>query len=99
MSNDLTLIPLNKLVRSCLNVRRTGPEAIEDLAASIAVHGLLPNLTVTKKTTNGKGRAGADNYEVVAGGQHCNPWQSRRGFPRITLFHARWCTTTAKNSV
>lgn len=34
MNNDLLLIPLNKLVRSSLNVRKTGADSIEDLAAS-----------------------------------------------------------------
>jgi ParB-like chromosome segregation protein Spo0J len=54
MSNDLTFVPLNKLVRSGLNVRRTGTDSIDDLAASIAVHGLLQNLTVTKKPATSK---------------------------------------------
>ena len=40
-------IPLNKLVPSAANVRRTGREAgIGDLAASIAAHGLLQSLAV-----------------------------------------------------
>lgn len=33
MSNELTFVPLNKLVRSSLNVRKTGADSIDDLAA------------------------------------------------------------------
>ena len=80
MSNDLTLIPLNKLVRSSANVRKTGADSIDDLAASIAVHGLLQNLTVTKKVatarTKGKSKPEADTYEVVAGARRLAALQS-----------------------
>lgn len=55
-------IALSKLVPSPANVRRTGTaERVEELAASIAAHGLLQNLTV--KPT------GKDHFEVVAGGR------------------------------
>jgi ParB family chromosome partitioning protein len=48
------LIPLNKLVASPDNVRKTGVrEGIEELAASIAAHGLLQSLVV-KKAPRGK---------------------------------------------
>lgn len=54
------LIPLNRLVVSRLNVRRTDRKAdIDALAASIAAHGLLQNLTVAA--------AASDKYAVVAG--------------------------------
>src|ERR1019366_4058441 len=58
----IKIIPLNKLVPSPANVRRTGANAgIEELAASIKAHGLLQNLQV---------REGAGNkFEVVAGGR------------------------------
>jgi ParB family chromosome partitioning protein len=58
----IEMIPLNKLVPSPANVRRTGANAgIEELAASIKAHGLLQNLQV---------REGAGNkFEVVAGGR------------------------------
>ena len=56
----LQLIPLNKLVESDDNVRRTERKRdIDTLAASIAAHGLLQNLTVTARA-NGK-------FAVVAG--------------------------------
>ena len=80
MSNELTLIPLHKLVQSSANVRKVGADSIDDLTASIAVHGLLQNLTVTKKTatgkTKGKGKPDAEIYEVVAGGRRLAALQS-----------------------
>lgn len=54
-------ISLKQLTTSAANVRKTGGQSIEDLAASIAAHGLLQNLTV-KPAAKGK-------YEVVAGGR------------------------------
>jgi ParB family transcriptional regulator, chromosome partitioning protein len=59
-ASEIVRIPLNKLVGSALNVRKTGGQSIEDLAASIKAHGLLHNLVVTKAT---KG----DKHQVVAG--------------------------------
>lgn len=57
-----TLIPLSKLVPHEENVRRTDKHTdIEQLAASIAAHGLLQNLSVIAR---GDGRFG-----VVAGGR------------------------------
>lgn len=53
-------IPLSKLTASVHNVRKTGGQNIDDLAASIRAHGLLENLVVV-----GKG----GKYEVVAGGR------------------------------
>jgi ParB family chromosome partitioning protein len=57
---EIVNIPLNKLVGSPLNVRKTGGQTIENLAASIQAHGLLHNLVVTKAT---KG----DKHQVIAG--------------------------------
>lgn len=55
-------IPLNKLVVSADNVRRTnGKTDIEALAASIRSHGLLQNLSVTDQ--------GDGTFAVVAGGR------------------------------
>jgi ParB family transcriptional regulator, chromosome partitioning protein len=55
-----TTIPLNLLVQSKANVRRTGrTDGIAELAASIAAHGLRQNLNV-QPITGGR-------YEVVAG--------------------------------
>jgi ParB family chromosome partitioning protein len=56
----IDMIPLNKLIPSPANVRKTGALiGIEELAASIAAHGLLQNLQV-RPGDNGK-------FEVVAG--------------------------------
>jgi ParB family chromosome partitioning protein len=53
-------IPLNKLVPSPENVRRTGASAgVAELAAQIKAHGLLQNLTV-RAAEDGK-------FEVIAG--------------------------------
>jgi ParB/RepB/Spo0J family partition protein len=65
--SEIISIPLNKLVRSEHNVRKTGGELIEDLAASILAHGLLHNLTVVEQC-NHKGTS-SGKYEVVAGGR------------------------------
>ena len=54
------LIALNKLVASTDNARKTGiADGIEELAASIAAHGLLQSLVV-RKTSRGK-------FAVIAG--------------------------------
>jgi ParB family chromosome partitioning protein len=59
---NIQMIPLNKLVPSPANVRKTGALiGIEELAASIAAHGLLQNLQVRP---GDKGK-----FEVVAGGR------------------------------
>ncbi len=61
-------IPLNKLVPSPANVRRTGREAgLEDLAASIAAHGLLQSLAV-RPLVDGDG-AETGKFEVIGGGR------------------------------
>lgn len=58
--SDIQLIPLNKLVESEDNVRRTERKRdLDALAASIAAHGLLQNLNVTARD-GGK-------FAVVAG--------------------------------
>jgi ParB family transcriptional regulator, chromosome partitioning protein len=58
-NSELVEIPLNKLMASDKNVRKTRGQAIEDLAASIQAHGLLHNLVVSK--------ASKDKYQVIAG--------------------------------
>ena len=59
---NIQMIPLNALVPSPANVRKTGSKiGIDELASSIAAHGLLQNLQV---------RPIADErYQVVAGGR------------------------------
>jgi len=65
--SEIISIPLNKLVRSEHNVRKTGGESIEDLGASILAHGLLHNLMVVEQR-NHKG-TNSGKYKVVAGGR------------------------------
>ena len=62
----LQTIPLNQLVPAPCNVRKTGALSIDDLAASIAAHGLLQNLQVRLLPASD---AAAPTYEVVAGGR------------------------------
>lgn len=59
---NIQMIPLTQLVPSPANVRKTRVKTgIEELAASIAAHGLLQNLLVQP--------ASAETFEVVAGGR------------------------------
>ena len=68
MAEKLMTIPLSSLRRSLANIRKTDTTRdLEELAASIAAHGLLQNLTVQPVGANGKKRATA--FEVVAGGR------------------------------
>jgi len=66
--DTLQSIPVASLVLSPLNVRKTGGQSVEDLAASIRAQGLIQNLTVT--AVEGKGK-----FEVVAGGRR---WRALR---------------------
>lgn len=62
---DLKNIPLNKLALWKGNVRKTGAtEALEELIASIAAHGLLQSLVVREAPAKGKTKG---KYHVVAG--------------------------------
>ena len=59
---NIQMIPLNALVPSPANVRKTGSKiGIDELASSIAAHGLLQNLQVRPVAD--------DRYQVVAGGR------------------------------
>lgn len=64
---NLETIPLSQLVPASCNVRKTGALAIDDLAASIAAHGLLQNLQVRPLTRSSGTPSG--KYEVIAGGR------------------------------
>jgi len=68
MAEELMKIPLSNLRRCAGNVRKTDvTRDLEELAASIAAHGLLQNLTV--RPAGAKGANPADDYEVIAGGR------------------------------
>jgi len=77
MSNIIS-IPLNKLIRSARNVRKSGGESIDGLASSILVHGLIHNLTVVEQLADNGENSG--KYEVVAGGRcFATPGQTEEG--------------------
>jgi ParB family chromosome partitioning protein len=66
MTTPILFIPLTKLALSLVNARRTGAGiGLEELAASIAAHGLLQNLQV-RSVLDGEGQE-TSRYEVVAG--------------------------------
>ena len=64
---DLRYIPLNKLVASPLNVRKSGGQDIDELAMLILSQGLLANLVVMPHVT--KKNKPTNKFEVVAGGR------------------------------
>lgn len=64
---DMTRVPLHQLALSPRNARKTGGADIDGLAASIAAHGLLQNLTVVVNDNPGDGSMQV--FEVVAGGR------------------------------
>jgi ParB family chromosome partitioning protein len=66
----LQAIALNQLHPSPLNVRKTGGQKTEDLAASIAAEGLIHNLTVVRVAGKKLPR-----YEVIAGGRRLRALQ------------------------
>ncbi len=79
---DIISVPLNKLVPSAANVRRVGRETgIDELAASIAAHGLLQNLAVRPVLDGDDGETG--KYEVVAGGRRLAALQHLAKVKRI----------------
>lgn len=60
-----TTIPLNKLLAWDGNVRKTGAsQALDELIASIAAHGLLQSLVVREAPAKGKTKG---KYHIVAG--------------------------------
>lgn len=67
---NIQTLPLDSLCLSPRNVRKTGGVSIESLAASIAAHGLIQNLTVSP-AANG-------TYEVEAGSRRFRALQYLR---------------------
>jgi len=68
-NHTIITIPLNKLTAWDGNVRKTGAaDGIDELAASIASHGLLQSLVVKPAGKSGKrGQKGGNKYAVIAG--------------------------------
>ena len=68
MTSRILEIPLNKLILSAANVRRTGREnGVEELAASIQAHGLLQSLAVRPELDADGAETG--RYRVTGGGR------------------------------
>lgn len=68
MTSRILEIPLNKLVLSAANVRRTGREnGLAELAASIQAHGLLQSLAVRPELDADGAETG--KYRVTGGGR------------------------------
>lgn len=66
MTEGIVMIPLSKLDPARTSIRKAGAaDGTEELAASIAAHGLLQNLTV-RQAAKPNGDA-SDRYEVIAG--------------------------------
>lgn len=74
MQTDADLkLTLSQLVVSPRNARKTTATALNELAASIAAHGLLQNLVVVAEVDAGGTETG--RYEVVAGGRRLRALQ------------------------
>ena len=88
---ETTQIPLNKLVPWDGNVRKTGVEdGLEELAASIAAHGVLQSLVV-RKAQRGK-------YAVVAGQRRLLALQRLAKAKSVAADHAVPCIVVAKDA-
>lgn len=85
----LQTIPLNKLVPAASNVRKTGALSIDDLAASIAAHGLLQNLQVRALWREDGKPTG--KFEVVAGGRRLAALKRLAKEKRVAKDHAVPC--------
>ena len=83
-------IPLDKLTLAEGNVRRTTAETgLDELAASIAAHGLIQNLSV--RELKGEDGAPTGRYEVVAGGRRYRALQRLAQAKRIKKSHPVPC--------
>jgi len=87
----MTTIPLNQLTPAKSNVRKTGGrDGIDELAASIAAHGLLTSLAV-KKSARGK-------YAVVAGQRRFHALSLLAGREQIPADHPVLCHVVERDA-
>jgi len=91
--SDLRFIPLNKLVPSPLNVRKTGTD-IEELAMLIDAHGLLQSLVVIEHFT--KQKKATDQFEVVAGGRRLRALRKLAELGKISKTEEILCKLTTR---
>lgn len=83
MSNQY--IELSNLVKSSLNVRKTGSAtADEELKASVLAHGLMQNLVVIPAKKKG-------TFEVIAGGRRLAALHSLQAEGKLPADHAVQC--------
>lgn len=84
-----TLIPINKLECSPLNVRRTSrKDGDAELKASILAHGLMQNLVVTENVDG--------NFHVIAGGRRLEALRALRDEGRLPDGYAVPCQVVAE---
>lgn len=85
-----TLIPIDKLERSPLNVRRTSSkDGHAELKASILAHGLMQNLVVTENVDG--------NFHVIAGGRRLEALRSLRDEGNLPDSFAVPCQVVAED--
>lgn len=97
-TESIIKIPLNKLVISPLNVRKSSAKNIEELAASIKAQNLIHNLAVIEQI-DGKGKA-TGLYEVIAGGRRLQALQLLEKKKDIPADYGVDCkVTTVSNAV
>lgn len=92
--SDLRFIPLNKLVPSPLNVRKSGGTDIDELAMLIDAHGLLQSLVVIPHFT--KQKKATDQFEVVAGGRRLRALRKLAELGKIAKAEEILCKLTAR---
>ena len=89
---SIITVPLSRLRLSPRNARKTGGQDIEGLAASIAAHNLLQNLTVTPGEND-------NEYQVVAGGRRLAAMQLLRDRGQLAPDYSVPCKLIADDDV
>lgn len=91
-TNVIQSIPLDKLVKSAANVRKTPPSVAEqaELKASIAAHGLQQNLVVRRTRKKGI-------FEVVAGGRRLDALKDLQAEGAVPADYAVPCQVRTKD--
>ena len=92
-SNAIQSIPLDKLVKSNANVRKTPPGEAEqaELKASIAAHGLQQNLVVRRSRKKGV-------FEVVAGSRRLDALKELQADGAVAADYAIPCQVRTKDA-
>ncbi len=93
--SDLRFIPLDKLVPSPLNVRKTGGANIDELAMLIDAQGLLQNLICIPHLT--KRQKATDQFEVIAGGRRLRALRKLAELGKIDQSEEILCKLTTRD--